>query len=747
MTTWPPSSSSSSPDGRPSAGFERLHKEIQRWVWDQGWTELRDIQEHAIGLILAADRDLIIAAATASGKTEAAFFPICSRLIEQPRTSVRTLYISPLKALINDQFDRLDRLCERLNIPVHRWHGDVSSSHKRQLLSNPAGILLITPESLEALFVLRGTEIPKLFGNLNYVVVDELHSFIGTERGQQLQSLLSRLDLVLRRRVPRIALSATLGDMELAAGFLRPGRALPCETLISNESGQVVNLQVRGYLVKPPDPGTQPDGATVDPLDDAAVPRIGAHLFQVLRGKDNLIFANSRRNVEIYADHLRRLSEESRIPNEFWPHHGSLSKELREHAESALKDPNIPASVVCTTTLEMGIDIGSVATIAQVGVPPSVSALRQRLGRSGRRGEPSIIRIYIEELELEPDSPPQDCLRAELVQTVAMVRLLLVKWCEPPTTGALHLSTLVQQVLSLIAQYGGCKAIEAWQVLCRDGAFPAVTQNVFVKLLRELGKHDLVIQSSDGTLLLGVKGERIVNHYSFYTAFVTPTEYLLVCGSRELGTLPISHPLSERSYIIFAGQRWRVLRVDDERRIVELEPSPAGRAPRFTGGGADVHERVRQEMKAVYESDEVPQFLDAIAKTLLQEAREAYAKYQLDQKSLVDYGDNVALFCWSGDRVLDTILLQLRTRDLPVERDGMAIVVNDAASDALTPHLRALVAQGPADATELAATVKNKLVEKYHVFLDEDLLSHDYASDRLDTEGAWQTLVRVCGQS
>lgn len=746
MTTWPPSSSNTDSGGHTSAGFRRLHEQIQRWVWDQGWTDLRDIQERAIEPILDGGRDVIIAAATAGGKTEAAFLPICSQVIAQPSGSVRALYVSPLKALINDQFDRLDRLCERLEIPVHRWHGDVPSSHKRQVLSDPAGILLITPESLEALFVLRGTAIAKLFGSLDFVVVDELHSFIGSERGQQLQSLLSRIELVLRRRVPRIALSATLGDMDLAAEFLRPGRALPCDILVSNEAGQEVRLQVRGYRVKPPDPATERNGAAVDPLDDAAVPMIGAHLFEVLRSKDNLIFANSRRNVEIYGDHLRLMCEQARVPNEFWPHHGSLSKELREHAETVLKDPSTPASVVCTTTLEMGIDIGSVATIAQVGVPPTVAGLRQRLGRSGRRGEPSVMRIYIEEPELEPDSPPQDRLRAELVEAIAMVRLLMTKWCEPPNAGALHLSTLVQQVLSLIAQYGGARAADAWRVLCRDGAFPAVTEEVFIKLLRELGTHDLIVQSSDGTLLLGVKGERIVNHYSFYTAFVTPEEYHLVSGGHELGTLPISHPLSDGSYIIFAGQRWRVLSVDVERRIVDLEPSPAGRAPRFTGGGADVHERVRQEMKAVYESTDVPLFLDPDARTLLQEGRDAYAAYQLNRMPLVEYDSNVALFCWAGDRVLDTLLVQLRDRELPVECDGIAIVVNNISASALIPHLRALTAQGPADAVQLAGTVSNKLIEKHHMFLSEELLSIDYGSCRLDPEGAWQSAVRVVAQ-
>lgn len=746
MTTWHPSSSDAGSHSDEFVGFNRLHEKVRRWVWDQGWTELREIQERAIPPILNGGRDVIIAAATASGKTEAAFLPICSRMIENQGGSVRALYVSPLKALINDQFDRLDQLCERLQIPVHRWHGDVATSRKRELLSDPAGVLLITPESLEAFFVLRGTSISRLFDGLEFVVVDELHSFIGLERGQQLQSLLCRLELVLRRRVPRIALSATLGDMELAAEFLRPGAALPCEILVSDESKQEVRLQIRGYRVSPPDPESQRDGAAVDPLKDAAVPMIGEHLFEVLRGKDNLIFANSRRNVEIYADHLRQLSEQARVPNEFWPHHGSLSKELREHAEMILKDPSKPASVVCTTTLEMGIDIGSVATIAQVGAPPSVSGLRQRLGRSGRRGEPSVMRIYVDEPEIGPGSPPQDKLRAQLVETIAMVRLLMAKWCEPPSSGALHLSTLVQQVLSLIAQYGGCKAIEAWQVLCRNGAFRSVSQEIFPKLLRTMGQQGLIMQSSEDTLLLGEKGERIVNHYSFFTAFVTPQEFILISDGQELGTLPISHPVSAGSFIIFAGRRWRVTSVDAERRIVQLVPSPAGRAPRFTGRGAQVHERVRQEMKNVYESTDSPLFLDPKARLLLQEGRDAYAAYNLDRTALVESASNVAIFCWAGDCVLDTLLVMLRARELPVERDGIAIVVDHIGLSELIGHLRSLAAGGPGDAVELAGTVGNKIVEKNHVFLDEELLSVDYASGRLDTEGAWNALVRIIAQ-
>lgn len=742
--TLPPSNSEGS--NHASAAFGQLHPHIQRWIWQQGWTELRDIQERAILPILAGDRDVIITAATAGGKTEAAALPICSKLIEQPGGSVRALYISPLKALINDQFDRLDRLCELLEIPVHRWHGDVSSSQKKRLLSEPAGILIITPESLEAMFVLRGTSLAAMFAQVGFVVIDELHSFIGAERGKQLQSLLSRLELVIRRRVPRIGLSATLGDMELAAEYLRPGKELPCEILQSTDSGQEVRLQVKGYCVKAPDPAKQRDGAHVAALDDAAVPMIGGSLFGVLRGKDNLVFANSRRTVEIYGDHMRRLCEQAHVPNEFWPHHGSLSKELREHAESVLKDPHIPASVICTTTLEMGIDIGTVETVAQIGAPPSVSGLRQRLGRSGRRGSPSTIRIYIDEPELEPDSPPQDCLRSELVETVAMVRLLMTKWCEPPESGALHLSTLVQQLLSLVAQYGGAKAEEAWRVLCRDGAFGGVPAEVFAEFLRSLGGHDLIIQAPDGTLLLGEKGERIVNHYSFYSAFVTAEEYQLVCAGQGLGTLPISHPLSPGCYLIFAGQRWQVVNVDPNRRIVDLVPSPAGRAPKFSGGGAFVHERIRQEMRAVYESADIPAFLDPGARTLLLEGRSAYSKFGLSHTSLVEHDGNVALFPWSGDRVVDTLLVQLRGRELPVARDGIALVLSDVNRTTVMSHLRGLAAEGPADSSQLAATISNKMVEKHHPYLNEELLSLDYGSAFLDPDGAWTSVVRLAAE-
>jgi ATP-dependent Lhr-like helicase len=733
-----------------SPSFERLHPRVQEWVWQQGWSQLRHVQEQAIPAVLDASGDVIIAAATAGGKTEAAFLPICSRLLEYdaglvPR-GVLVLYVSPLKALINDQFDRLEELCRTLDIPVHRWHGDVASSQKKRALTGPGGLLLITPESLEALFVLRGTSLRELFEPLTFVVVDELHAFIGSERGKQLQSLLDRVDRAADRVVPRVALSATLGDMRMAAEFLRHGGA-DAVSLVEGAGGETeIRLQIRGCRVDAPtSDADRADAAHADVLEDAAVSNIGDHIFTSLRGSTNLVFANSRRSVEAYADYLHRACERAHVPSEFVPHHGSLSKELREDTERRLKARESPVTAVCTSTLEMGVDIGAVASVAQIGVPPSVSSMRQRLGRSGRRGDPATLRMYIEENTIVRDQPPQDHLRIELVQAIAMVRLLARRWCEPPEPFSLHISTLAQQLLSTIAQHGGASPREAWIALCKDGAFSSIDQMSFAALLRALASHDLIVQSPDGALLLGAKGEQIVNHYSFYAAFSAQEEFRLMWGGRELGTLPVSHPLYRDAFIIFGGRRWRIVDVDAEKRVIDLEPSPAGRAPRFTGGGTRVHDGVRREMREVYLGSDEPAYVDASGRALLAEGRDAFERFGLRNRSIVNRGLHAYLFCWRGDRVLDTIVAQLRTRDVGVDREG-ATVVAAVSGGELHTHCRALAEAGHADPIALAAEVRNKIEEKYHGYVGDDLLARDYASRNLDTEAAWQVFVTIAAE-
>ena len=723
----------SGPVGRASSAFDRLAEPIRRWAWQQGWSALRDIQEQAVDPILAG-HDVVIASATASGKTEAAFLPLLSRPSGQDASGLRVLYVSPLKALINDQCRRLEPLAEAVDLPVTPWHGDVAATKKRRLLEHPAGILLITPESLEAMCVLRGSSLGAFFAALDYVVVDELHSFIASERGRQLQSLLHRVDLTTGRHTARIGLSATLGDLAVAAGFLRPRSAAPPVIIESTAARHEIRVQVRGY--ERADVAEGDDDANADETVKVA---IADHLYGVARGGTHIFFANQRAAVEEYVDLLRRRAERSGMPDEFWPHHGSLAKDVREDAEDALRAER-PATVVATTTLELGIDVGSVDTIAQIGPPPSVSSMRQRLGRSGRRaGDPSVLRIYVTEETVTSRTPPQDQIRESVVQSVAMVQLLTERWNESPRPGALHLSTLVQQVLSLTAQRGGFRAADAWRALCETGPFTDVGQSAFAELLRDLAAHDLLVQTHDGTVVLGLDGERLVNHFDFYSAFVTSDEYRLVFGARTLGTIPVNRPLAVGDLLLFAGRRWRVLEVGDAEKLIQLEPAPGGRAPHFSGGAALVDDVVRKTMRELYEGGDDRQYLDAGARRLLAEGRDAFRRLGLASDAIVEWGSDVVLFPWVGDRALDTLALMLAHAGLDAARDGVAVLVSGAARDDVRCALTKVVASPPSS-TELAQHVRNKRVEKHHGFLGDPLLDADYASSRIDVERACEAV-------
>ncbi|SDW30836.1 ATP-dependent helicase Lhr and Lhr-like helicase [Amycolatopsis xylanica] len=704
---------------------------------------LNDIQEGAIPAVLRAGQDVVLSAATASGKTEAAFLPICSELVGEQKgaaTGVRALYVSPLKALINDQYRRLDELCEQVGVPVHRWHGDVAGAAKAKVIAKPDGILLITPESLEALFVLRGPDVARVFAGLRWIVVDEMHSFIGTERGAQLQALLHRLELSVRHGVARIGLSATLGDLTSAADFLRPGKAADIEIVESAHGGGEIKLQVRGYLDTRPD--DDPDDPDADPRQGPGSLAIAEHLYGVLRGHNNLVFVNQRSKVEFFADRLRVECENKRVPNEFFPHHGNLAKDVREFVEAQLKSGR-PTTAVCTSTLEMGIDIGAVTSVAQIGAPPSVAALRQRLGRAGRRGKPAILRVYVAEQEVVAQTPPADQLRAQLFQIVAMIDLLGERWYEPPDTASPHLSTLIQQLMSVIAQHQGASPAQLWTALCGTGPFAHVDQAMFTALLRDMGKAELIQQERDGLLLLGRVGERIVNHFSFYAAFASGEEYRLVNGSRTLGTVPVLFPIPVGSRLIFAGRRWEVLSVDDQAKLVEVKLASGGRAPNFVGSDAEVHDEVRHRMRRWYESEDVPGYLDPMAVRLLAEGRAAYRRLDLAVEPALRWGDDTVVFPWCGDRVLNTIAVWLTASGFRASQDSVSLTISDCSPARLRQGVRRMLDDDSVTDLSLAATVPNNTIDKYDVYLQKPLRELAYGRGHLDLAGARAILTTL----
>lgn len=725
------------------SAFELLAEPVQRWVYRQGWQALRPIQEAAIEPILNITTDIILAASTASGKTEAAFLPILSHLInrqDEQETGCQVLYIAPLKALINDQFDRLELLTESMSIPVTPWHGDIAAGKKNKFKQEPDGILLITPESIESIMVNQGSQLLRYFQGLQYVVIDELHSYIGSERGIQLQSLLHRLELSLRRRLPRIGLSATLGDMDLAAEYLRPEQQRRVTIIEDPGDKEELRIQVRGYKSHAPDIDLLAAQSITTNVHEDDKSKIVKDLYKTLRGSHNLIFANSRNNVETYADRLRLASEENRVPNEFLPHHGSLSKDLREFAETEIKNTARPMNVICTSTLEMGIDIGSVDSIAQIGPPSSVATLRQRLGRSGRRTSPPTLRMYIQEEDLTPHSALQDCLRESTVQAIAMTQLLLNKWCEPPTLNGLHLSTCIQQILSIIAQHGGANAEQIWKSLCISGPFSHVSKNQFTDLLRCMGDKHLIEQSNDHTLYHGKIGEQIVNHYTFYAAFNTPEEYTLLDEGKRLGSLPIDKPLQTNSYLIFGGRRWLVVHVDIERRVIDLKAAKGGKAPAFGGLSGIVHDKIRETMFCVYQDVNEPIFLNPVGKDLLSEGRDHFSRYNLKDNWILQSGKDCYLFFWKGTIVLDTIAALLRMNNIQAECIGMTILAIGSNRVDVVKVLKDISNESTIQESEIAAHVKNKWRDKYDNFLSPKLLDSNFASHHFDVTESIQVI-------
>ena len=711
----------------PSSAFDLLAEPVRRWIWDQGWTELRDIQERAITTLLNGDRDLVIAAPTAGGKTEAAFLPLISSVLTTPEQGGFDLvYVAPLRALINDQLGRMEDLCAQAELPIYPWHGDISQGVKSRARRNPRGVLMITPESLEALFVLRGLEIPTLFAGARAIIIDELHALLDNERGIHLRSLLTRLELAVGRRIRRVGLSATLADMDTVKEYLRPGDPDAVDLLESEVDGGELKVQVRGYV------------AGAEGNREASKKAVAKHLFERLRGTPNLVFAGSRGDVEWYADALREMSEKAKVPVDFLPHHASLSREHRLDVERRLKSSRT-ATAICTSTLELGIDIGGIDCVAQIGPPFSVSSLRQRLGRSGRRGQPKVLRMYTIERGTNAASHPMDRLHLGLVRSVAMVELLGDRWCEPPAPQALHLSTLTHQVLSVIAQHAGTTAQRLYETLCRQGPFRKVSTEQFTRLLRQMGSAEiaLVEQAPDGNLLLGPLGEKLVEHYSFYAVFQTSEDYRVLLGSKQIGVLPADRVFVPDMTIILSGRRWRIIAVHSREKVIEVTQDRAGTPPPFTGSGGLVHDGVVRKMKAVLSGKGMPAYLDATGAQLLEDARTESRRLGLDRRSICHTGDNGRLVAtWTGTIKTSTLSLKLKSMGFKtVDHDGFLEVEDQSSGQPLVAALEAIAEQTPDDvAGESLAGLENVMSEKFHRYLSPDLLFEDATSSLVDLQ-------------
>jgi ATP-dependent Lhr-like helicase len=735
-----------------SKSFSLLDERIQRWIWQNEWTELFDVQERSIPLILQHKHDVILSAATASGKTEAAFLPILSYMLSQKNGPGLALYISPLAALINDQFARLSGLCQILEIPVHPWHAGISAQIKKNFFSRPCGVLLITPESLEAMFCLHGFEIRQLLGAVEYIVIDELHSFIGSERGKQLQTLLYLIEERTGKSIPRIGLSATLGDMNLAANFLSGERG--SELIISDYQHNQIKLLLKGIIEKKiasRSTGKETEEQEDDCEDDETVDAEGAiveYLFEKLYGTNNLIFPNTRSKVEVYTHLLSLQCDKRGLANKFFAHHGNLSKEIRLEAEDALRSKEKSATVVCTNTLELGIDIGEVESVVQIESPPSVSSLRQRLGRSGRRpGQPAILRAFSIEKAQDENNHPFSQLRERTFEFCACINLMLENWCEPPPSGGLHLSTLVQQILALIVECNGISPDNAFQTLCVRGPFPAINKKDFFILIKALIAEELVEQDARGTLLLGERGEKRASHFSFYASFESKIEYRIITQEKTLGTLPVHSSIQRGDIIIFAGKTWRIKNINDTNKTIEVKFSGEGRPPVFTGSGWSIHKKIREYMKGLYASNEAIPYTDNNARQLIAEGRVVFNEYELNNSTnfIIEKNKYSVLCTWLGDKGNRTLQLLFRYYGIAAYIGGLGLTVPGKTGEELAGFLEQMQREEIPQNDILLRDAQNLSAGKWDWALPPRLLIENYASLYLDRAeaGCWLQSIKL----
>ena len=735
--------------------FERYAPFIQDFIYRSGWQSLRGVQNAAGDAIFGTDKNVLLAASTASGKTEAAFFPILTLLDEDPSKTVGVLYIAPLKALINDQFARLNELCEEQGIAVFRWHGDVSQSQKRKLLKKPSGILQITPESLESLLINKHMEIPSLFYDLRFIIVDEIHSLLRGDRGLQTFCLIERLCALAGCDPRRIGLSATIGDPEAAGRFLSAGSARG--TVIPRFEGakEVWRLSMEHFYKTFPqaDEGKEiPPDALKPPLPTDTAPAAAdpglAYIFEHTKDKKCLIFTNSREECESVCQTLRQYCEAVHEPDRFLIHHGNLSASYRESAEEKMKDDESLASVCATATLELGIDIGRLERAFHLDAPYTVSGFLQRLGRTGRRGNPSEMWFVMREEHSEARDMMPSTLPWYLVQGIALVQLYLEeRFVEPPQTERLPYSLLYHQTMSTLASCGEMTPAELASRVLTLSCFRLITQEDYRLLLKHLIEIDHINRTENGGLIVGLAGERITNSFRFYAVFQENIEYTVRNASEQLGTIVKPPPVGDK--IAIAGRVWVVEEIDHKRREVFCT-LVKGNIPAYFGDvPGDIHTRILERMYGVLNEDKAYPYLMPHAVCRLEEARNVFRRSLMMQRPLVPLGGSMwALFPWLGTYAflaLERFLkrrcgARLGLKGLQAARPYYMQFTMQAAEE---DFYRIVVeeAEKEFDPMELVYPKEVPVFEKYDEYVPPELVRKGFARGVLDIKGMKK---RVC---
>ena len=769
--------------------FDRYAPFVQDFIYAHEWESLRGIQVAAGDAIFNTDENVLLTSSTASGKTEAAFFPILTLFDEDPPASIGALYVGPLKALINDQFFRLEELCRDAGIPVWHWHGDVSASHKARMVKKPRGILQITPESLEAMLMHRHAVVPKLFCDLRFVVIDEVHSLLRGDRGGQTLCLLERLQRMARCNPRRIGLSATIGDPEACGRILSRGTGRCTIVPRVEEAGQVWRLSMEHFYTYGPQ-ATEQVGATrgtngsvhvdaiVEKVEPAGLPgesprqELGeasvveaaasqadvlepeanpapanadpgiAYIYEHSQGHKCLVFSNSREDCEAVTSTLRSYCEANGEPDRFLIHHGNLSTSFRETAEDLMRDEELALTTCTTATLELGIDIGRLERAFQIDAPFTVSAFLQRMGRTGRRGAPPEMWFVMREDPPEPRAMVSETIPWKLLQGIALVQLYVEeRWVEPPRLERLPYSLLYHQTMATLASSGELSPAALADRVLSLAYFSSVSQDDYRILLRHMLETDHIERTETGGLIVGLAGERVTNNFRFYGVFVESEEYTVRSESQELGTVVQPPPVGEK--LAIAGNVWIVEEIDHKRRLVYCT-QVRGKVPAYFGEcPGDINTRVLERMREVLREHKDYPYLQKNARARLAHARTVAMNAGITRSPLVNLGGDMwALFPWLGtyaflalERVIKLRLpASLGIKGVDVSRPYF-IQFRMKASDA--DFLDALqdAALQDFDPLELLYPAEVPVFDKYDEYVPAELVRKGFAYGVLDVDG------------
>lgn len=731
--------------------FGRFPPFIREYIFSHSWESLRDVQVAAAETIFETDHHLLLTSTTASGKTEAAFFPILSLLCERPSSTIGVLYIAPLKSLINDQFGRMEELLLESGIPVTHWHGDVAASRKKRLLDTPAGILQITPESLESMLINRSNDIPRLFGDLRFVVIDEVHTLTGSDRGNQIQCQLSRIARLIGKQPRRVGLSATIGDPALAAKWLVGDSDLPCDVPEITATGLRWRLGLEHFFFANDNAAQEDDKGAATGEKSGGIDVGYEYMYDCVKDKKALVFSNSREETEYLTATFRQIAARRHDPDIFLIHHGNLSAALREDAELKMKSDEGRAVTCATVTMELGIDIGRLERVLQSDAPTSVSSFLQRLGRSGRRGAPPEMMMVFREEDPLPNTPLPQLLPWSLLRAIAIIQLYLEeRFIEPPRQKKMPMSLLFHQTLSVLAASGEQTPKRLAEQILAMPPFAQVSREDYRTLLVDMVNRDFLELTEEKGLIVGLAGEKLLRSFQFYAVFKDSEDFTVRAtgeggAAEEIGTITTPPPVGDR--FALGGRVWEVDELDIQRKLLYVHPIAGKMEVSWPGDAGEIHTKILQRMREVLREDTVYPYLKENAAHRLAVARHLARNTGICDHSLVHIGGSSwCLFPWLGTRGFRTLrrILTANARELGIsgiEYDGCCYLKFHLEGDGrrLVQQL-AGIAQRGVEAQALVFPSEMPVFDKFDALLPPTLLRSAYAADRLSPEEAVQCM-------